>query len=93
MRLPPHCKENLRDFRIPASSRGLRVLLRDTPHHSSSPPESAEDLLERADTLAWGNRWAAALPLYQKAQQLYTKQNELPKLCMLRSVQFPRMSL
>src|ERR1700758_2249381 len=39
-----------------------------TPHHSSAPPESAEGLLDRADTLAWGNRWADALPLSEKGQ-------------------------
>ena len=31
-----------------------------TPHHRSAPPESAVGLLNRADTLAWGNRWADA---------------------------------
>src|ERR1700730_7177176 len=41
-----------------------------TPHHSSAPPESAEGLLDRADTLAWGNRWAEAQLLYARAQRL-----------------------
>lgn len=36
------------------------------PHHSSAPPESPAGLLERADELAWGNKWAEAQPLYAK---------------------------
>jgi hypothetical protein len=37
------------------------------PHHNSASPESAEGLLDRADTLAWGNRWIDAQPLYKHA--------------------------
>ena len=60
-----------------------------TPHHSSAPPDSAAGLLDRADTLAWGNRWADALPLYQKAERLYTSQHELSKALYARVSQIP----
>src|ERR1700723_915453 len=60
-----------------------------SPHHSSAPPESAEGLLDRADTLAWGNRWADALPLYQNAQQLYTKQHQPSKALYAEVSQIP----
>src|SRR6202789_3030689 len=60
-----------------------------TPHHSSAPPDSAAGLLDRADTLAWGNRWADALPLYQKAEQLYTSQHELSKALYAQVSQIP----
>jgi hypothetical protein len=35
------------------------------------PPDSAEDLLSRADELAWNNNWGLALPLFAKAQSLF----------------------
>src|SRR5271154_7541187 len=60
-----------------------------TPHHSSAPPESAAGLLDRADTLAWGNRWADALPLYQRAQQLYSKQHQPSKALYAQVSQSP----
>ena len=60
-----------------------------TPHHSSAPPESAEGLLDRADTLAWGNRWADALPLYQKAQQLYAAQHQPSQALYAQVSQIP----
>src|ERR1700735_5878032 len=60
-----------------------------SPQHRSAPPESAEGLLDRADTLAWGNRWADALPLYQKAEQLYTSQHELSKALYAQVSQIP----
>jgi tetratricopeptide (TPR) repeat protein len=60
-----------------------------TPHHSSAPPDSAAGLLDRADTLAWGNRWADALPLYQKAERLYTSQHELSKALYAQVSQIP----
>ena len=60
-----------------------------TPHHSSAPPESADGLLDRADTLAWGNRWADALPLYQKAQRLFLVQHEPSKALYAQVSQIP----
>jgi hypothetical protein len=50
-----------------------------TPHHSSAPPDSADGLLDRADTLSWGNRWAEAQPIYAKASQLFRFQNRSSK--------------
>ena len=47
-----------------------------TPHHTFAPPESAEGLLDRADTLAWGNEWAEAEPLYRRAQNAFLAQND-----------------
>jgi hypothetical protein len=49
------------------------------PHHSSAPPESADGLLDRADTLSWGNRWADAQPLYRKAQDQFVSQHRFSK--------------
>ncbi len=45
-----------------------------TPHHSSASPQSAEGLLDSADTLAWGHRWNEATPLFARAQYLFVKQ-------------------
>jgi tetratricopeptide (TPR) repeat protein len=61
-----------------------------TPHHTSAPPDSATGLLDRADTLAWGNRWADALPLYEKAERLYTSQHELSKALYAQVSQIPQ---
>ena len=47
-----------------------------TPHHSSASSQSAEGVLDRADTLAWGNRWNEASPLFARAQELFTKQGK-----------------
>jgi CHAT domain-containing protein len=45
--------------------------------------------LSRVTALAWGNRWADALPLYQKAQQLYTTQHEPSKALYAQVSQIP----
>ena len=50
-----------------------------SPHHSSAPPESAEGLLDRADSLAWNNRWTEAQPLFAKAQSLFEQQKRPSK--------------
>lgn len=50
-----------------------------SPHHSFAPPESAEGLLNRADTLSWMNRWAEARPLYAKAAGLFTAAHQPAK--------------
>jgi hypothetical protein len=42
-----------------------------TPHRPHVPIGSAEDLLFRADTLAWNDRWEEAAPLYQRAETLF----------------------
>jgi hypothetical protein len=50
-----------------------------TPHHSSAPPDSADGLLDKANTLSWDNRWADAQPIYAKASQLFKLQNRPSK--------------
>jgi CHAT domain-containing protein len=60
-----------------------------SPHHSSAPPESAEGLLDRADTLAWGNRWADAQPLYARAQHLFDAQKQRSKALYAEVSQVP----
>jgi len=60
-----------------------------SPHHSSAAPESAEGLLDGADTLAWGNRWADAQPLYAKAQRLFEAQNQPSKALYAAVSQLP----
>ena len=60
-----------------------------SPHHSSASPESADGLLDRADTLAWGNRWADAAPLFLKAQNLYTVENNPRKALYAEVSQIP----
>jgi CHAT domain-containing protein len=50
-----------------------------SPHHSFARPESAQGLLDRADTLSWNNRWPEAEPLYNQAAAKLTRQNELSK--------------
>lgn len=60
-----------------------------SPHHSSAAPESAEGLLDRADTLAWGNRWADAQPLYAKAQHLFEGQHQSSKALYAAVSQLP----
>jgi CHAT domain-containing protein/tetratricopeptide (TPR) repeat protein len=57
--------------------------------HPRHPEPSIEDQDRRASTLAWGNRWADALPLYQKAQKLYTSQHELSKALYAQVSQIP----
>ncbi|RZU29643.1 hypothetical protein BDD14_6237 [Edaphobacter modestus] len=61
---------------------GSTYLYLISPHHNSAPPESADGLIDRADTLAWGNRWADALPLYARAQHLFEGQKQPSKRCM-----------
>jgi CHAT domain-containing protein/tetratricopeptide (TPR) repeat protein len=60
-----------------------------SPHHSSALPESAEGLLDRADTLAWGNRWADAQPLYARAQHLFDAQKQRSKALYAEVSQVP----
>ncbi|GAA3771338.1 CHAT domain-containing protein [Terriglobus aquaticus] len=60
-----------------------------TPHHSSAPPESASGLLDRADTLAWGNRWADAKPVYKKAEEAFQREHRLDLALYARVSQIP----
>jgi CHAT domain-containing protein len=89
MRLPRIVRRIFATLGITLLVAGCAYYYAITPHHSSAPPESAEGLLDRADTLAWGNRWADALPLYQKAQQLYTNQHEPSKALYAQVSQIP----
>jgi type IV secretory pathway VirB10-like protein len=60
-----------------------------TPHHRSAPPESAVGLLDRADMLAWGNRWADARPLYQKAEMAFLKEHRPDRALYAQVSQIP----
>lgn len=60
-----------------------------TPHHTSAPPESPEGLLDKADTLAWGNKWAAAKPLYARAELLFEANHQLSKALYANVSQIP----
>ena len=59
------------------------------PHHNSASPESAEGLLDRADILAWGNRWIEAQPLYARAQRLFEAHNQSSKALYAQVSQVP----
>jgi hypothetical protein len=48
-----------------------------SPHHSFAPAQSAEGLLDRADTLSWMNRWGEAKPLYAQAAILFRQKGHL----------------
>lgn len=50
-----------------------------TPHYSFARADSAQGLLDRADTLSWNNRWPEAKPLYDRAAAEFSKQNEPAK--------------
>ena len=54
MRLPGIVRKIFATLAITLLVAGCAYYYAITPHHSSAPPESAEGLLDRADTLAWG---------------------------------------
>ena len=60
-----------------------------SPHHSSAPPESAQGIQDRADALAWNNRWTDAQPLYAKAEHLFDSQHEPSKALYAAISQLP----
>jgi CHAT domain-containing protein len=60
-----------------------------TPHRSNANPESAQGLLERADELAWNNRWAEAKPLFQRAQVLFSREGNPSKVLYASVSQIP----
>lgn len=68
---------------------GTTYLYLIAPHHSSAPPQSAVGLLDRADTLAWGNRWTDAQPLFLKAEQLFIQQHNPSKALYAKVSQIP----
>jgi CHAT domain-containing protein len=60
-----------------------------TPHRPHVPMDSAEDLLYRADTLAWNDRWEEAGPLYKRAEALFRAQGNQAKTLYASVSQFP----
>ena len=60
-----------------------------TIRHRPQTQESAQSLLDRADMLAWGNRWADAQPLYHRAEQMFQSQHELSKALYAHVSQIP----
>jgi CHAT domain-containing protein len=60
-----------------------------TPHHSSDPAKSADGLLDRADTLSWGNRWTEAEPLYAQAATLFARQHRPAKALYAKVSEIP----
>ena len=89
MRLPRILKTLLASLGITLLAAGIAYYYAIKPHHSSAPPESAAGLLDRADTLAWGNRWEDALPFYREAEQHFLKQHELSKALYAQVSQIP----
>ena len=59
------------------------------PHRPHVPAGSAEDLLFRADTLAWNDRWEEAAPLYQRAESLFRAQGNQAKALYAAVSQIP----
>lgn len=60
-----------------------------TPHRPHVPPGSAEDLLYRADALAWNDRWEEAGPLYKRAETLFRAQGNQAKTLYSAVSQIP----
>jgi CHAT domain-containing protein len=60
-----------------------------TPHASSAPAGSAQNLLDRADALAWGNLWASAQPLYRQSEVMFEKEGQRSKALYARVSQIP----
>ena len=59
------------------------------PRRSTAPPESAAGLLDRADSLAWNNRWADARPLFSRAERLFATQHDPSKALYAQVSQIP----
>jgi CHAT domain-containing protein len=59
------------------------------PHRPRVPAGSAEDLLFRADTIAWNDRWEEAAPLYQRAESLFRAQGNQAKALYANVSQIP----
>ena len=60
-----------------------------TPHRPHVPVGSAEDLLFRADALAWNDRWEEAVPLYQRAEALFRAQGNQSRALYAAVSQIP----
>jgi CHAT domain-containing protein len=59
------------------------------PHRPHVPAGMAEDLLFRADALAWNDRWEEAAPLYQHAESLFRAQGSQAKALYTAVSQIP----
>ena len=59
------------------------------PHRPHVPAGSAEDLLFRANSLAWNDRWEEAAPLYQRAESLFRAQGNQAKALYAAVSQIP----
>lgn len=59
------------------------------PHQPRVPEGSAENLLFRADTLAWNDRWEEAAPLYQRAESQFRAQGNQAKALYAAVSQIP----
>jgi CHAT domain-containing protein len=59
------------------------------PHPSLAAPESAQGLLDRADALAWTNRWAMAAPVYARAAALFNQNHQTAKALYAEVSQLP----
>jgi|GEM_PF-1539191 len=68
---------------------GSVYLYLTSPHHSFAASDSAEGLLDRADALAWGNRWTDAQPSFRKSEELYSSQHNLSKALYAKVSQIP----
>ena len=68
--VPPGPKENHSSpwYDLPNRFRIIRLLNLSI---RGPPAESADGLLDRADTLAWDNFWVPAAPLYAEAQRRF----------------------
>jgi CHAT domain-containing protein len=60
-----------------------------TPHRPHVPIGSGEDLLFRADALAWNDRWEEAAPLYQRAEALFRAQGNRSRALYAAVSQIP----
>lgn len=75
----PRARKIVTVFGIAIALVGGAYFYAVTPHQSAAPPDSADGLLDKADTLSWGNRWPEAQPIYAKASQLFKFQNRPSK--------------
>ena len=74
---------------VAAIATTVVIFRRVTPHRRPETQESAQSLLDRADKLAWGNRWTDAQPLYHRAEQMFRSQHELSKALYAHVSQIP----
>lgn len=83
-------------LRLTAAASGILIVIAAatfyyavTPHTPLAPAQSPEGLLQRANTLSWGNRWAAAEPLYAQAEVLFARRHEDAKALYAKVSRIP----